>query len=459
MVIQTGDNKFGVAEWIVDPIAGLGTHTTIASALASASSGDTIFIKPGTYTENLTLVAGVNLTAFEGDGQTPTVTIEGTCSFSSAGTVTLTGIRLQTNGAFLLSVTGSAASIVNLQSCYLNISDNTGIEFTSSDAGSQINIQNCQGNLGTTGIGIYTSSSAGSLSFNNTVITNSGGSTTASSNSAGQVSWSWGGCFSPLSCSAGTLTIQWAFVNTLAQNAISVTTSGTGQCDVYDSAFASGTQSCFSIGAGSIVNIYTNATCNSSNANVLTGAGTLQYGTIYFSGSSSGHNVTTETQFSRIPVDGGRLIQQVRTLNTTKTQYTAIPAIPRDTTIPQNTEGSEVLSLAITPTSATNILWIQLNLTGAVDNTTNNNLEICLFQDSTANALETQTYDLRAVSQEGCVYFYFSYFMVAGTTSSTTFRIRLGGQNLGTLTVNGVNNVALYGGTMGTVMTITEIQV
>lgn len=155
----------------------------------------------------------------------------------------------------------------------------------------------------------------------------------------------------------------------------------------------------------------------------------------------------------------GIVVQQVRNFFTTKTQYTSIPAIPRDTSIPQNTEGSQVASISITPTDTNNILWIQANFTGAVDNTTNNNLEIALFQDSTADALETQTYDLRSVSQEGCVYFYFSYLMTAGTESSTTFKFRMGGQNLGTLTVNGVNNVALYGGTMGSVITVTEIAV
>lgn len=155
----------------------------------------------------------------------------------------------------------------------------------------------------------------------------------------------------------------------------------------------------------------------------------------------------------------GIVVQQVRNFFTTKTQYTSIPAIPRDTSIPQNTEGSEVATISITPTSSTNYLWIQANFTGAVDNTTNNNLEIALFQDSNADALETQTYDLRSTSQEGCVYFYFSYLMEAGTTMSTTFAFRMGGQNLGTLTVNGVNNVALYGGTMGSVITVTEIEV
>jgi pectin methylesterase-like acyl-CoA thioesterase len=56
-------NNYGPAKFIVSSSAANGTHTTIAAALTSASTGDTIFIRPGTYTENLTLKAGVNLTA------------------------------------------------------------------------------------------------------------------------------------------------------------------------------------------------------------------------------------------------------------------------------------------------------------------------------------------------------------------------------------------------------------
>ncbi len=125
-------NPMSSSRWIVDPLGFNGTHTTIASAITSATSGDTIFLLPGTYTENLTLAAGVNLTAYNCDSTTPNVTISGKCTFTGAGTVSISGIRLQTNSDFLLAVTGSAASIVNLIDCYLNCTNNTGISYTSS---------------------------------------------------------------------------------------------------------------------------------------------------------------------------------------------------------------------------------------------------------------------------------------------------------------------------------------
>ena len=114
-------NYFSPAKWVVCTVAGEGTHTTIASAITSASSGDTIVIMPGTYTEDPTLKAGVNLCAFSSDsGLNPisntlsNVIIQGKCTMTTAGTVTITGVQLQTNSDYFLAVTGSAASIVNL---------------------------------------------------------------------------------------------------------------------------------------------------------------------------------------------------------------------------------------------------------------------------------------------------------------------------------------------------------
>src|SRR5215469_17495644 len=91
---------------IVDP-NGFGDFTTITAAINAAVSGQTIFLRPGTYTENPTLKAGVNLAAFDADATTPNVIINGKCSFSSAGTVSISGIELQTNSDFCLAVSGS----------------------------------------------------------------------------------------------------------------------------------------------------------------------------------------------------------------------------------------------------------------------------------------------------------------------------------------------------------------
>jgi len=60
-------------------------------------------------------------------------------------------------------------------------------------------------------------------------------------------------------------------------------------------------------------------------------------------------------------------------------------AIPNDNTIPQNTEGAEWETLAITPKDAGNDLDIQFN--AVFDGSTTNNLCVALFVDSTADAI------------------------------------------------------------------------
>jgi len=123
--ISTG--TFCEAKWVVDPTAGQGTHTTIASAITSASSGDTIFIRPGTYTENLTLKAGVNLAAFNGDQNTPNVTIIGNNTLTTAGTVSISNIRLLSWRVFINNIDPNMYIGVLLHCIAVYLNDNRGI--------------------------------------------------------------------------------------------------------------------------------------------------------------------------------------------------------------------------------------------------------------------------------------------------------------------------------------------
>ena len=68
MVSTTLDNRFGVTKFIVDPSAADGAYTTIQAAINAAPSNSTIFVKPGTYTENLTITTdNLNITTFTRD--------------------------------------------------------------------------------------------------------------------------------------------------------------------------------------------------------------------------------------------------------------------------------------------------------------------------------------------------------------------------------------------------------
>ena len=131
---------------------------------------------------------------------------------------------------------------------------------------------------------------------------------------------------------------------------------------------------------------------------------------------------------------------------------TGTTAIPIDDSIPQNTEGTEFMTLAITPTNSSNKLLIQVVM--QLSTNADANIGIALFQDSTANALAAQTF--RQDISTGLTILNLTYYMTAGTTSSTTFKAR-GGAGSGTYTFNGAGGARIFGGVMSSSITITEI--
>lgn len=118
--------------------------------------------------------------------------------------------------------------------------------------------------------------------------------------------------------------------------------------------------------------------------------------------------------------------------------------IPFDDTIPQNTEGDQYLSQAITPKSATDILIIEVN--AMLANATTAKMMIgALFQDSTANALSVATFYVGAAGAPNMLQI--KHIMVSGTTSSTTFKFRAGEETSGgTTTLNGAAAGRKFGG-------------
>lgn len=284
-------NPMASARWIVDPLGFNGTHTTISAALSSATSGDTIFLLPGTYTENPTLKAGVNICANTCDALTPNVSIVGTCTFTGSGTVSISGIQLQTNSAPLLSVTGSAASVVNLSNCYLNCTNNSGIVLSSSNSGASISIIDSQGDTGTTGINFFTVTNAGTLNIFTSDITNSGGTTTASTASSGGLFFRRSLFNSPISItgSAQFVNIYTNFATRLS-NVIAITLASSGAQQLYSCLIQSGSASAVKINSGAL--FIANSVIQSSNTNVLTGAGTANSGGNVCI-NSSGQNVST----------------------------------------------------------------------------------------------------------------------------------------------------------------------
>jgi len=288
-------NTFTVSKFVVSATATEGNYTTIQAAITAASSGDTVYIRDGTFTENLTLKDGVNLSSLPSSSSlngTAKTIISGTCTMTTAGSVTISGIQLQTNSAALLAITGSAASVVNLENCYLNMTNSSGITLSSSDATSAININKCSGNVGTTGIKIFAHTGAGSLNSQFWVMANSGASTTASTITSGTLNTGWSVFASPITGSS-TATILGFFTqyNTAAQNVIPLIAGGTAltlnKCDL-----VGGTAQALTVTtAGGTV---TDCTITSSNTNAIDGAGTINYTNLAFNSTSQKISTTTQ---------------------------------------------------------------------------------------------------------------------------------------------------------------------
>lgn len=288
-------NNYGPAKFIVSANAYEGTHTTIASALTASSSGDTIFIRPGTYTENLTLKAGVNLAAFLCDAQTPNVIIIGKCSASFAGTCTLSGIRLETNSDNCIEITGASATIVNIFNCFINVNDNVVGLNCSSTGGARLNLYYCLGDLASATASYFTLS-RGTHLFEYCFLNNNSSSATASTLSNATNLSILSSRFGSQISTSDTSVLICKFSRFRTVNSTITLNSSTASNEFEFCDIESGTASAITVSAGEVFVDHSNI--KSSNANPITGAGTAKISCVSFQGNSTPViNATTQTPF------------------------------------------------------------------------------------------------------------------------------------------------------------------
>lgn len=144
------------------------------------------------------------------------------------------------------------------------------------------------------------------------------------------------------------------------------------------------------------------------------------------------------------------VLQIVSTNTTAVVDTSAGSDIPDDDTIPQNTEGTQVLTLSITPKSASSTLLIKFFVGGTP--AASSAAISALFVDSTANALAA-AYIYQA-GTGGSYNGVLEYAVASGSTSARTYKIRVGG---GGFRVNsGSSNNRKFGGVAATYLIIME---
>jgi hypothetical protein len=161
---------------------------------------------------------------------------------------------------------------------------------------------------------------------------------------------------------------------------------------------------------------------------------------------------------------GGKIAQVVRTVS--NTEFVITTTMAKDTSIPQISEGTEIMTAAITPTAADSILYIECVLPYVSKNSypsnPNSGMMMALFVDTTANALHCSPsmpayYDAEA---EQLFPGYLKYSLSAASTTARTYKLRCATfRNLSGLYLNrdpaGTPND--LGDTTEMLMTVTEV--
>jgi hypothetical protein len=132
---------------------------------------------------------------------------------------------------------------------------------------------------------------------------------------------------------------------------------------------------------------------------------------------------------------------------------TGSTVIPLDDTIPQNTEGDEYMSLAITPKSAINKLKIDVVFVCSLAGL--RRISVALFQDTTAGALAGVIDHIGQNDYSSTIAF--SHWMTAGTISATTFKVRAGAADSLAMYFNGTAAARVFGGVAVSSIKITEV--
>jgi hypothetical protein len=166
--------------------------------------------------------------------------------------------------------------------------------------------------------------------------------------------------------------------------------------------------------------------------------------------------LATTAQTGIVQLRAGEVIQSAMGTNTTAVQLNV--TVPQDNTIPQLTEGAEIVTVSITPTSASSLLRVRAIASGTASVNSSTFIPM-IFRDSTANALCAGYGLISGVNGTPFTMSIETQF-TAGSTSATTIRFRIGRVGASSGWINGDNaGNPFWGGVGQAVIVVEEIQV
>ncbi len=250
----------------------------------------------------------------------------------------------------------------------------------------------------------------------------------------------------PLLNAANTWSANQTISKTSATASITVSRTTTNAADGVLQAAADKVQ----VGSTSADNVELIA--NNTAVATLTSGGGIQVGSPTGGDKGAGKINCTGLYVNNVAATSVVLQAVSATPYTANTDLTVI--IPRDDTIPQNTEGTQILTATITPQSATSKVRITATVNGAASSS-GAALIAALFKDAGANAIYGQVFTSFTTSVPNVITLV--YEEVPGDTSAHTYNIRVGAAFSFTMRCNGGGSGRLLGGVMSCTMVIEEI--
>lgn len=196
---------------------------------------------------------------------------------------------------------------------------------------------------------------------------------------------------------------------------------------------------------------------SASDARTLLGLGTAALGTL----GTSANNVVQLNGSAQLPAVSGALLTNLPSSGKLGQVVTSLAGavqtgtttVPHDDTIPQNTEGTEFYTLAITPANASSTLLFFVPVQWEC--TSDYFATFAMFVDTTADAVWAMTQDptvgVSPHHQMGI------FTLSAGSTSARTYKLRGGPATSTTMTINGTASARKMGGIYQSGIIIAEI--
>jgi len=299
----------------------------------------------------------------------------------------------------------------------------------------------------------------------------------------------------PSAVASGTITIPAATDQLLARNTVDTVTNKT--LDTANNTFKiAGTTITATTGSGSTVALSTNPVLTTPNIGAANGTSLQLSGLtassalatdgsknlVSVTNTGTGNNVLATnpilvapnlgtpstlvlTNATGLPLSSGvtgTLSQANAPVGSVVASYTATYStnadlttqIPVDDTIPQNTEGTQILSVTLTPQSTTNKLRIRWNGMGSIS--VLDPIVWAMFSSASGNALVAGVVNPPAANFLEMINGEFEY--TPGSTSSVTISIRVGPGAAVTVRMNGNTSQRYFGGAANCFLVVEEIK-